>query len=173
MRRRYGAHISLENQKSAAITFAFEGRQWSREDRQTEMKDVFAALKHPFRLTYQFDENILIDNGNAGPREPAADVFVAATRNATTLFDASNSLFGGGGGGPDASLGLGVFGAGDGSLHAFLGSIVMPPPQSVGPMASQFENENSFSTFLGSPAEAGAALSKVDEPKESKRSLFD
>jgi hypothetical protein len=122
--RRYGAYISADDQKVAAITFAFGEESWSRENKHTEMKTVFAALKHPYRLTYHFDENILVDNVVRGVREPVADVFAAATRNATTIFETSNSLFNNGGANGaagDASLGMSFFGNSDVSLQSFLG----------------------------------------------------
>ncbi len=147
------------------------------------MREVFAVLSQPYRLTYCFDETILEGAAEAGATSNA-EAFEAKTRNATTLFDASNSIFNTAMGGlGDISLGFGFFGessllgAPSAAASAPVPSAVAPGPtaSSAGPLASQFEIENSFGSFLTSPLGSGvvSGASVRNEPSEAKRSLFD
>lgn len=188
LRRRYGAHISAEDQRSADVSFSFEGHQWSRSDRNTEMRHVFAVLRHPYRLTYCFDESILSSSSFAASTTAHASVFEAKTRNATTLFDASNSFFNGGGLAGEISLGFGFFG--ENSLLGGAPGLAAPPAlpatasgtsiahatATAGPLASHFESENSFSAFLSSPlgvAAPGSEATAREGTGEAKRMLFE
>jgi hypothetical protein len=185
LRRRYGQHVSPDNQRTASVTFAAGEKLWTRQDRNLPMREVFAVLSQPYRLTYCFDERILEGAGGEAAVAGAAsnaEAFEAKTRNATTLFDASNSLFNnvGGAGLGDISLGFGFFGEssllGGGSLAPVVApAMPVPTGSNAGPLASQFEIENSFGSFLTSPLVTSVvnASSARSEPTEAKRSLFD
>ncbi len=59
-------------------------------------------------------------------------------------------------------------------IFYLIGSIAAPQALTMGPMSSHFENENSYSAFLGSPfAEIGVVGGeKMIDGSETKRILF-
>ena len=193
LNRRYGSLISEEHQSNVAISFQSGTKSWRRgKDDTMSMKEVYGQLGNPdvFRLSYDFDPSILAGHETVAKAAPS-ELFEQKTNQAVTLFDTSNSIFNFVGG-DNSNLAL----LEDSSLHSFLQPATANvtattasataatssndnAPRTAGPLASQFDSENSFSSLLkmdsnglNSPAYGMSAPKPSENSEAVKRLIF-